>query len=122
MDIQHLLDDMIVTVDKLANLLEQDDPQLEDKMQCIRIIKGAIEILQNIYPDLSALMKDRPRYVAVRQLSTEWRTPQISIRGYSKLMLEGHIGSFSDEELSLIAQLQTTADQLWEWSTPQDTD
>ena len=81
MDIKLLLDEMMLTVDELTNLLKKDDPQLEDKIQCIRIIKEAIEILQNIYPDLLELMQDRPRYVAVRQISIEWRTPQTSILG-----------------------------------------
>ncbi|GEM_PF-5111741 len=118
LDIKLLLDQMLTTTDELANLFEQDDPQFADKMHTIAIVKENIERLQTIYPDLLQLMKDRPRFEAIRQMSMEWRTPQVLIIGYSQLMQEGHIGSFSNEELSLIAQLKTIAEQVRDWSSP----
>lgn len=117
MDIKPLLDEMMTIAIKLENQLDSADYQVQEQQHCINIIRGSISHLQRLYPTLLRLLQDLSPYEAVRRMSTEWKTPFVSIMGYSQLIQAGQLcGEFTDEQLNHIEQLANIAEQVKEWS------
>ncbi|MCI0712688.1 MAG: hypothetical protein L0154_21210 [Chloroflexi bacterium] len=53
---------------------------------------------------------------AVDTMNDEFRSPVMSIRSYTKVML---LGDVSAQERMLLEEMKTRADEIWEWTAHQ---
>lgn len=89
----------------------------DDQQYFVERVAQAVKGLMALVPLLEMLLAecDQP-FDAVKQMSTEWRTPFTTIRGYSQLLLQGYAGALTENQQHSLRQIITLADDVWTWS------
>lgn len=76
----------------------------------------AHERLPELSKDLAPLLIDRTPHEAISQMSTEWRSPLVSIMGFPQLMEQGVGGILNPEQQSIVQKIRTLGEKILNWN------
>jgi hypothetical protein len=97
-------------------LLSEHNALTDEQAYYIQTVVKNSQRLLGLTPSLEKLLHTMNRKQAIRQMSTEWRTPFASIMGYTKLLSEGHVGALSSRQVMQLQLIHASAKELMEWS------
>ena len=118
---QALLTEIRASLEQIAELttglIADDAPLTDDQIDNIRMIEYSARNMSELTPMLEELMLTRNYKQAVAQMSTEWRTPLISIMAYAQMVLMGLSGTLNDEQRAWVQMIEANARKLLDWAS-----